>query len=132
MGWLPDIPLIMRLRGAMYGVAMQHCGRNFQVAASATLRGLENIHCGDDIYVGPNTFILARKRIEINSQVLVAMNVVVVDANHGKQNNSYRFHRGSAKDIIIGRGVWIAANSVVVAGAIINDGTLIPPCSVVR
>ncbi|EMV3978286.1 acyltransferase, partial [Escherichia coli] len=129
--WLPDTPMIMRFRGYVYSWGMNKCGHNLQVSSTAVLRGIERISCGNDVYFGPNSYIMARKSIIIGDETLVAMNVVIVDANHGKENNSYRFKRGSAKEINIGRGVWIAANCVVTAGSTIKDGTLIPPCSVV-
>lgn len=130
----PDAPIIMRFRGFLYSFVMQKCGKNFQVAASAILRGLEKISCGDNVYVGPNAYIMSRKKIVISSEVLIAMNVVIVDGNHGKNiaTNSYRFERGRQELVVIGQGAWIAANSVVTAGAVVADGELVPPCSVVR
>ena len=131
---LPDTPSIMRFRGFLYSFALQKCGKNFQVAASAVLRGLEKISCGDDVYIGPNAYVSAREKIVIESEVLIAMNVVIVDGNHGKdkETNSYRFERGRQEPIIIGKGSWIAANYVVTAGSVIKEGMIIPPCSVVR
>lgn len=131
---LPDSPTTMRFRGFMYSFVMKQCGKNFQVASSAVLRGLERISCGNDVYVGPNAYIMARERIIIESEVLIAMNVVIVDGNHGKNviTNSYRFERGKQEAIYIGKGSWIAANSVVTAGSNIQNGTIVSPCSVVR
>lgn len=131
---LPDTPIIMRFRGFLYSLVMQECGKNFQVASSAVLRGLEKISCGNDVYIGPNSYLMSRENIIIEAEVLIAMNVVIVDGNHGKNlfTNSYRFERGRQEPIIIGRGSWIAANSVVTAGSVIKEGTVIPPCSVVR
>jgi acetyltransferase-like isoleucine patch superfamily enzyme len=131
---LPDTPSIMRFRGFLYSFVMKECGKNFQVASSAVLRGLEKISCGDDVYIGPNAYVMAREMITIESEVLIAMNVVVVDGNHGKNKltNSYRFERASQDPIIIGKGVWITANCVITAGSVIKEGTVIPPCSVVR
>jgi acetyltransferase-like isoleucine patch superfamily enzyme len=131
---LPDAPLTMKLRGFMYSLRMKKCGKNFQVAGSAVLRGLEKISCGDNVYIGPNTYIMAREEIIIESEVLIAMNCVIVDANHGKDitTNSYRFSRGKQKVIHIKKGSWIAANSVITSGSIIEEGELIKPCSVIR
>lgn len=131
---LPDTPIIMRFRGFIYSFAMKECGKNFQVASTAVLRGLEKISCGNDVYIGPNSYLMSREKIIIESEVLIAMNVVVVDANHGKNKltNSYRFERGRQEPIIIRKGAWISANSVVTAGSVIKEGVIIPPCSVVR
>jgi len=132
--FLPDAPLTMRFRGWLYSFAMQNCGRNFQVSSTAVLRGLENISCGRDSYIGPNAFVMARESIAIGDEVLIAMNVVVVDSNHGKnkETNSYRFCSGRKARITIASGSWLAANSVITAGATIRKGQLIPPCTVVR
>jgi maltose O-acetyltransferase len=132
--FLPDAPVIMRFRGFLYSLMMKNCGRNFQVASSAVIRGLEKLVCGDDVYFGPGAFVLVRESIVIESEVLIAMNVVIVDGNHGKdvEANSYRFKRGRQEPIIIGRGAWIAANSVILAGSIVEAGMVVPPCTVIR
>lgn len=134
LAFLPDMPATMRFRGLLYSFGMKKCGRNFQVSHSAVLRGLENISCGNDVYIGPNAYVMARQRIEVGDEVLIAMNVVIVDGNHGKDKaaNSYRFLPGSRRAIVIGSGVWVAANSVITAGSVIQAGMLVPPCSVVR
>ena len=131
---LPDAPLTMRFRGWLYSFGMRKCGKDFQVSSTAILRGLEKISCGDNVYIGPNSYVLAREEVVIESEVLVAMNVVIVDANHGRDidTNSYRFKRGRAEKVLIGRGSWIAANSVITAGTVLKSGSLVTPCSVVR
>ena len=129
---LPDIPVIMKFRGYLYSFAMKSCGRNFQVAATASIRGIQNITCGNNVYLGPNSYIFSRISIVIHDEVLVAMNSVIIDSNHGKENNSYRYARGRTQEIVIERGAWIAANSVVTAGSYIREGTIVPPCTVVR
>ncbi|MBM7454924.1 maltose O-acetyltransferase [Oceanisphaera litoralis] len=132
--FLPDAPIVMRFRGWFYSLGMKDCGQNLQVAGGAVLRGLENITCGRDVYIGPNSFIMAREDINIGDEVLIAMNVVIVDGNHGKDkvNNSYRFLPGKREAISIGTGSWIAANSVITAGSVVGAGKLVPPCSVIR
>lgn len=128
----PDTPLIMRFRGFWYSLAMQSCGKNFQVSASANIRGIQNISAGNHIYIGPNTYIFSRKKIIIKDEVLIAMNCVIIDSNHGKENNSYRYARGRTQEIIIEKGAWIAANSVITAGSHIPEGVIVPPCTVTR
>ncbi|MTC30474.1 acyltransferase [Providencia alcalifaciens] len=128
----PDTPSIMKIRGLLYSFPMKACGKNFQVAASASIRGIQNISCGNNVYFGPNSYVFSRMSIVIHDEVLVAMNSVIIDSNHGKENNSYRYARGRTQEIVIERGVWIAANSVVTAGSYIKEGTIVPPCTVVR
>ncbi|WP_272670896.1 acyltransferase [Providencia sp. PROV147] len=129
---LPDMPVIMRFRGFLYSFAMKSCGKNFQVSASASIRGIQNISCGNHVYFGPNSYIFSRISIVIHDEVLIAMNSVIIDSNHGKDNNSYRYVRGRTQEVIIEKGAWIAANSVVTAGSHIKEGTIVPPCTVTR
>ncbi|WP_155486534.1 acyltransferase, partial [Vibrio campbellii] len=123
--FLPDIPFIMRFRGFLYSFFMKKSGRNFQVSSTATLRGLQNINVGNDVYVGPNSYLLSVCEIELLDGVLIAMNSVIIDGNHGLQNGSYRFAKGKRKKVIIGTGSWVAANCVISAGAEIGNGCVI-------
>lgn len=110
---------------------MIQAGRDFQVAATASLRGLEYLSVGDHVYIGPNSYVLARTGIHIESEVLLAINVVVVDSNHGKDpiTNSYRYMRGRSEPIRLSKGCWVGANSVITAGCVIPAGSVVPACT---
>lgn len=128
---LPDTPQVMRLRGWLYLIFSPSSGQNFQVASTAVLRGIENIYVGNDVYLGPNSYLLARSRIILEDEVLIAMNVVIVDSNHGKSGaaGSYRFGRGKSGTVILGKGCWVAANCVITAGQTIPPGEVVPACT---
>lgn len=122
---LPDIPFIMRFRGWLYSFFMRECGKNFQVSSTSVIRGLQNISVGENVYLAPNCYLLSRESIVIEDEVMVAINSVIVDCNHGFNNGSYRFSRGKQKKITIGKGTWIAANCVVTSGVSIGNGCVI-------
>ncbi|MCF7487632.1 acyltransferase [Vibrio sp. A2-1] len=128
--WLPDQPVIMRLRGKLYGYRMKSCGRNFQVSSNVILRTLENLTVGDDVYLAPNVVINCSDTITIESEVLIGFNVVVVSSNHSILNGSYRFGTSIDKPIFIGFGSWIGANSTVLAGSYISKSVVIGANSV--
>lgn len=44
--FLPDMPLVMRFRGFLYGLGMAKRGKNIQVTHDAILRDLENMSLG--------------------------------------------------------------------------------------
>lgn len=130
--WLPDTPRVMRCRGKLYSLFMGSCGTNFQVAEMVTLRGLQNIHVGNNVYIGPNSTFFIRTGCFIEDNVLVGPNCVVVDSNHGFDGDSYRFARGNSGAVTIREGAWLAANVVVTHSTTINEKVVIPPNSVVR
>lgn len=128
----PDIPFIMRFRGFLYSFVLKECGRNFQVAASANLRGIENIKIKNNVYLAPNVFLLSRIGIIIENDVLIGINTVISDSNHGKKNNSYRLSRGKTEPVHIKDGSWVASNCTITAGSKIGKNCIIGACSVVN
>lgn len=132
MSIIPDAPFTMRVRGKLYSLVMKKCGKNFQVSHSAVIRGSWNIEIGDNVYLAPNSYLLSRHGITIEDDVMIAINSIVVDANHGKLDGSYRFSRGKSTIIKIGRGSWVAANSVILPGATIGEGVLIGACCTIN
>lgn len=75
--FLPDFPLFMRFRGWLYGVGMEKCGRNFQVAHSAVLNSLDRIKVGDNVYIANFCSLIPNGLIEIGSNTLFGPGVVV-------------------------------------------------------
>jgi maltose O-acetyltransferase len=115
--FLPDQPNIMRLRGWLYSFAMEGCGYNFQVGHSAMLSSLENLSVGNDVYIAPNTTVLANGGLMIGDGVLIAPGCVISTSNHTIENGSFRFGEREEKPVFIGSGSWVAANCTIVAGA---------------
>ena len=127
---LPDIPLIMRFRGRLYGLFMNKSGHDFQVSASTILRGIQNISVGDNVYFAPGVFINARGKVDIESEVQVGINSVIVSSTHLLKNGSYRLHHTS-ESIYIGYGSWIAANCTMVAGSSLPQSSVLAANSVI-
>lgn len=112
---LPDTPVLMRFRGFCYGIAMKHCGRNFQVAHSALLNSLEKISVGDNVYIANYSSLLANGTITIGDNTLVGPNCIISSGNHLMQNGIMQ-KRSNEKPVIIGANSWIAANCTIVGG----------------
>lgn len=121
----PDLPLIMRFRGWLYGLGMNKCGKNFQVAHNVIFNTLEEISIGNDTYFAPSNIILANGKIEIGDEVIFGPNCVLVSSEHDFDGKSYRNMSSRKIDIIVGNGVWVAANVSIVGGANIPDRSLV-------
>ncbi|WP_264346299.1 acyltransferase [Rheinheimera sp. MM224] len=98
---------------------------DFQVSASAILRNLENIHVGQNVYIAPNVVINAITSITLEDEVMIGFNSVLVSGNHTLVDGSYRYGKSKVKQIIIGKGSWIAANCTVIAGTKLAEGSLL-------
>lgn len=123
--FIPDFPLSMRFRGWLYSFAMKECGKNFQVASSCRILGLDTLSVGDDVYCAPNVCISGGGEIRLSSEVMIGIGSVVVAGNHTMIHGSYRFGVRMEKSIYVGRGSWVSANCTVLGGAYIPESTLI-------
>jgi acetyltransferase-like isoleucine patch superfamily enzyme len=129
--WLPDMPVVRRLRGALFGIFMKHCGANFQVGFNVTIRGLENLSVGNDVYLAPGAVILAGLGITLEDGVQVAFYSVLTDGGHSLHEGSYRFGPRVQAKLHIAAGTWLGAHVTVVAGVHIGRGVIVGANSVV-
>lgn len=128
---LPDMPIVRRLRGVLYGAFMKRCGANFQVGFNVTIRGLENLCVGNDVYIAPGSVILAGLDITLEDGVQVAFYSVLTDGGHSLQEGSYRFGPRVQSQLHIAAGTWIGAHVTVVAGVRIGRSVIVGANSVV-
>jgi maltose O-acetyltransferase len=122
---LPDIPFIMRFRGFLYSFGMPEVGRDFQVSANTRLVGLENIQCGNNVFLAANVVINACSNIIFEDEVMVGIASILVSGDHTIKDGSYRYGVSNRAPIIIGRGSWIAGNALVTSGAVLPAASLL-------
>jgi len=93
-----------------------------------------------NIFIGENTrihgaCIHAYKSIKIGKNCLIAANCQIIDGNGHDLSFPDVENRintkGEAKEIIIGDNVWIGANSIILPGVKIGNGSIIAAGSVV-
>ena len=110
---LPDIPIIMRFRGWLYGLGMARRGKDFQVTHDAVIKDLQGISVGNHVFIGNQAVVMGSGTIEIEDEVQLAPHVILISGNHTSLNGSYRYGKGDVGHIHIGRGAWVAGNSTV-------------------
>ena len=134
-----------------------HLGRGVDIARGAELR----ITCGGSItiedgvsverdvlihaeegsivigrqgFVGRGSQIVAKRRVAIGADALIAAGCVIRDADHRFDDNSVpiREQGHRIEPIEIGSDVWLGAHAVVTAGSKIGAGSVIGANAVVR
>src|SRR3989304_6903967 len=123
--FLPDAPVMMRLRGFLYSLGCKSCGKNFQVTHSAILNTIETICVGNDVYIGHNVILAGGGPINIEDEVMVGHNAVIVSSNHMKRRGSFRFGDNKVGTITIGKGSWIGANCCLLPGSSLPPGSVL-------
>lgn len=111
-----------------------HAG-SYRIHSRASLRNPKNIYLGENVRITMDCCIWAgdNGKIIFGNNVLVGPGVKIFATNHGSQKLDVPivFQDRVERDIIIGNNVWIGANSVIVAGVEIEDGSIIAAGSVV-
>ena len=129
--FLPDFPLFMRFRGWLYGLGMKKCGRNFQIAHSAIINGVDFCSLGNNIYIANSCNIILNGELTIGDEVIFGPGVLVSTGNHQFDGNSYRFSESTKEDVSIGKGCWIGGNSTILCGASVPEKSIVGAGSVV-
>lgn len=128
---VPDFPLSMRFRGWLYSFGMNSSGRNFQVASSCRLISMDTLKVGENVYFAQNVIINGGGEINIGNEVMIGIGSVIVSGNHTASNGSYRWGIRKESPITIGQGSWLGANTVLVAGSVVPESSLIAAGAVV-
>jgi acetyltransferase-like isoleucine patch superfamily enzyme len=104
-------------------------GRGLTVRGDAdwTVRGVMSV--GDDVYVNRWSYISCFESLTIGDGVRLGERVSIHDENHdSKRGLSYYV----THPVMIGAGVWVGANCVILAGANIGPHSVVAAGSVVR
>lgn len=88
-------------------------GKNFTVNSGSYINGIGGITFGDNVLIGPN--------------------VVISSGEHPTNNSNYPilFQEPIQKKIVIGNGVWIGANAVILPGIRIGINAVVAANAVV-
>lgn len=131
----------VQIKGAQYIV----CGCKSVIGSGSKLlcwdayNGMK-FDCSPEIRIGKNFHatrdlcIQCARRVIIGDDVLIASGVTIIDYNHGMDpcKVSYLFNPLQISNgIIIGDGVWIGQNAIILPGVSIGDKSIIGAGSVV-
>ena len=127
--WLPDIPVIMRIRGWMYSLMMKKCGSNLQVPSTVIFNSLTGLSIGNNVLFGHGVVVIGLD-INIGDEVLLGPNSVISGGNHTFLNNSYRYGPHVAQPVVLQTGCWIGGNCSITAGSILPERSILGAGSV--
>ncbi|WP_243281360.1 acyltransferase [Clostridium sp. D53t1_180928_C8] len=88
------------------------------------------IYIGDKVFINDNCSINCINKITIDEYTKIGPNVSINDNDHNFRGKSEdRMLKG---EVIIGKNVWIGANSVILRNTVIGDNAVIAAGSVVK
>lgn len=93
---------------------------------------MSGIRLGKGVLINSNTYIYGKGGIEVGDNVLISPNCSIVAGDHSIETGCPIIEQPSkSQKIVIGKDGWIGANSVVVGGVNIGEGSIIGAGAVV-
>lgn len=118
-------------RGRLVAPHLKRCGADLQLAPGATIPWGKGITCGDNVYIGLWTYI-GGGEITLEDNVMIGPHCSLSAGDHLFDPEAEDFRTGHERaPIVIGRGTWMAAGSVVTAGVRVGKCNLIAAGAVV-
>lgn len=107
-------------------------GRNVRICSSVKVTGAGNLTIGDNTWIGHRVLLVASSSIKIGSNVDIAPNVFIGNGTHEITPDRDRIADIElSKDIEIGDGCWLCANSVILPGVSIGRKCVVAAGSIV-
>lgn len=99
----------------------------------------ETLFIGENCEFGDMTHIVARERVDIGNNVLIASKCFISDTSHGVYKGDNQDSPATppnqrqlvTKPVRIGNNVWVGENAVILAGSVIGEGCIIGANAVV-
>ena len=128
---LPDFQVVMRLRGRLLSRCFRSCGKNVQIASGVKLSYTTSIDLGSDVLLANGAWILGFGGVRLEDQVMMGPYSVIASSNHAKRDGSWRFGTPTQGPVVVQRGAWIGAQSVITQGVTIGHGAVVAAGAVV-
>lgn len=127
----PDMEWGNKLRGNFYKRFLKQCGKNLQISKCVRILHPEELEIGSDVYIGYGSWINSRCGVIIGDEVMLGPYVCIISSNHTSINGSYRFGQSVGEKIVINKGAWLGAHSLILSGTMIGSGVLVAAGGVV-
>lgn len=85
------------------------------------------LEIGDDTWIGEGAWLLNLEHVHIGSDVCISQEAFVCTGSHDHRDPTFAFDNAP---IAIGDGAWIAARAIVLRGASVSEGEVVPAGSV--
>lgn len=129
--WLPDNVPFLKLRGWLAHFFFGKCGKKLQIGRYVSFYNPSKIELGDNIVIAYGNWFSAGGSIVIGDDAMIGPKSIFASSNHVKENGTFHTPKSDAKNINIGKGVWIGGNCTITAGVNIGNGSLVGANTVV-
>lgn len=120
------------LKRTMLRLAGARIGRNVKISSSLKVYGAGTLEIGDNTWVGYQTMIAASSSVMIGANCDIAPRVYIGTGTHEIDVNAdHVAAKDMSKDVKIGDGCWLCANSTILPGTSIGRKCVVAAGAVV-
>lgn len=116
------------------------CGKQVHVGRGSSFSGIGNVHVGNRVTLGADTrFICTRAKVILHNNIMFGPHVTIITGGH-RTDILGRYmiditdkekRPEDDRDIVIESDVWVGANSTILRGVTVGEGSVIAAGAVV-
>lgn len=108
--------------------SFKSCGNYVELSKDSMFAHPEMIEIGNDVYIGPQAYIVARGGLKIENNVIIGPKITIHTSNHRYGDTAtmlpYDGHT-HLKPVHIKRNTWIGSNVCICPGVTIGEGVVV-------
>lgn len=114
-------------------MGFKRCGKNVYIGDHVWFRAPAKISMGDDCRIHPKCFLDGPGEIEIGSHIGIASGTQIYTQNHRYKDKNVLYYQQKVElaKVVIEDDVWVGANSLILAGVTLKQGTIVAAGSIV-
>lgn len=119
-----------KLRFVLYKIAGMRTSSG-NIRSGCVFRG-KSVFIERGVFINHNVFIDAWESVTIKKNTSIAFDVMICTSSHKIGENNKRAGESQRRPVVIGKGCWIGARSIILPGVTIGDGCVIAAGSIVN
>lgn len=126
--------LIEKVKTLALKFRFSKCGKNVQISKRSEFAYVGRIVVEDDVYVGPQAYIVANGGLHIERNVIIGPRVTIHTSNHRYGDHATMLPYDGythIKPVRIKKNTWIGSNVCICPGVTVGEGVVVAMGSVI-
>ncbi len=128
--WLPDNIIFIRLRGFLAKPFFKSCGSKLGIGRNVVFYNPSKMNFGNNIYIAYGCWFSGS--ITVEDEVLFGPYCILAPTDHQKSGQSFRFGGNTKGSILVKKGSWLGAQSLIVGNSSLGAGSILSANSVLN